>query len=143
MKTYSPKQEDLKRQWYIADVKGKIVGKVATKVANILRGKNKPIFSPHLDCGDFVILINAKEIKMTGNKMAAKEYHHHTRYGSGLRTNTPANLIRTNKPERILMKAVAGMIPQSKLKKDILRKLKIYSGTEHKHSAQEPKPLDL
>lgn len=143
MKTYSPKQEDIKRQWFVVDVKGKILGRIATKVADIIRGKNKPIFSPHLDCGDFVILLNAKEVKLTGNKMTQKEYHHHTHYGNGLKTTTPARLISTGKPEDILSHAIAGMIPQSKLKKDILKKLKIYSGTEHKHSAQEPKPLEI
>ncbi len=143
MKTYSPKLEDIQRQWFVADVKGKTLGKVATKVANILRGKNKAMFSPHLDCGDFVIILNAKEIRLTGTKSTSKLYHHHTRYGNGLRTTTPAELIRTGKPEDILFHAVAGMIPQSKLKKDILKKLKIFGGTEHKHTAQEPKTLEL
>ncbi len=143
MKTYSPKLEDIQRQWFVADVKGKTLGKVATKVANILRGKNKAMFSPHLDCGDFVVILNAKEIRLTGTKATDKLYHHHTRYGNGLRTTTPAELIRVGKPEDILFHAVAGMIPQSKLKKDILKKLKIFSGAEHKHTAQEPKILEL
>lgn len=143
MKTYSPKIEDIKRQWFVADVKGKTLGKVATKVADIIRGKNKPTYSPHLDCGDFVVIVNVEEIKLTGNKLKDKVYNHHTRYANGLRSTTPDELIRVGKAERILFHAVAGMIPQSKLKKDILRKLKIFTGAEHKHTAQEPKVLDL
>lgn len=143
MKTYSPKAEDIKREWYVIDAKGKIVGRLATKIADILRGKHKPTFSPHLDSGDFVIVLNAKEIKFTGGKMNKKVYYHHTRFGNGLKATTPDRLIRTEKPEEILRKAVAGMISQSKLKKAFLKKLKIYPGTEHKHEAQEPKPLEL
>lgn len=142
MKTYSPKQSDIKHEWFLVDVKGKTLGKVATKIADILRGKNKPIFSPHLDCGDFVIAVNAKEMKLSGKKLTQKTYQHHTRYGAGLRETTPLRLL-ANKPEYILTHAVAGMIPHSKLKKDILKKLKVFGGSEHKHTAQSPKPLEL
>jgi large subunit ribosomal protein L13 len=100
------------------------------------------MYSPHLDCGDFVIVVNAKEIKMTGKKVSDKLYQHHTRHGNGLRVTTPKRLLES-KPERILEHAVAGMISQNKLKKDILKKLKVYGGSEHRHVAQEPKPLDL
>ena len=141
-KTYSPKKADIKREWFLVDVKGKAPGRIATKIADILRGKHKPQYSPHLDCGDFIVIINAKEIKFTGDKEADKKYYHHTRYGAGLRTTTPKRLLES-KPERIIMKTVAGMIPQNKLKKHILRKLKVYGGAEHKQTAQEPKPLDL
>lgn len=141
-KTYSPKKEDIKREWFLVDVKGKTVGRVAVKIADILRGKHKPMYSPHLDCGDFVVIVNAKEIRFTGNKTEDKLYHHHTRFGNGLRTTTPQRLLE-KRPEDIIMKAVAGMIPQNKLKKDILRKLKVYGGSEHKQTAQEPKPLEL
>ena len=141
-KTYSPKQEDIKREWFLVDVKGKTVGRIATKIADILRGKHKPSYSPHLDCGDFIVIVNAKEIKFTGSKISDKEYYHHTRHGNGLRTTTPKRLLE-KKPEEIIIKAVSGMIPQNKLKKDILRKLKVYGGSEHNQSAQEPKPLDL
>lgn len=141
-KTYSPKQEDIKRKWFLVDVKGKTVGRIATKIADILRGKHKPLYSPHLDCGDFIVIVNAKEIKFTGNKTSDKKYYHHTRHGNGLRTTTPQRLLEKN-PEEIIMKAVAGMIPQNKLKKDILRKLKVYGGSEHKQTAQEPQPLEL
>ena len=142
MKTFSPKLSEVKRKWYIVDAKGKTVGKIATKLADILRGKNKPTFSPHLDSGDFVIIINSKEIRLTGDKMNQKTYHHHTRFPGGLRTATAGELIE-KKPNEVIRHAVAGMIPHNKLKKYILKKLKIYPGTEHKHEAQQPTPLDL
>ncbi len=140
MTTYSPKLEDIKRQWLLIDVKGQVLGKMATRIADILRGKNKTIYSPHLDCGDFVIVINAKEVKLTGKKVSDKVYRHHTRHGNGLRETTPKRLLES-RPERIIEEAVAGMIPHNKLKKHILKKLKVYGGSEHKHSAQEPKQL--
>lgn len=142
MKTYSPKQQDIQPQWWLVDVKGKTLGKVATKIADILRGKNKPTFAPHIDGGDFVVVINAKEIKLTGNKLDQKVYQHHTRYPNGLKTVTAGKLMETN-PERVIENAVAGMVPHNKLKKDILKKLKVFSGSEHKHDAQQPKVLDL
>jgi large subunit ribosomal protein L13 len=142
MKTFSPKQADIKPQWWVVDVKGKTLGKVATKIADILRGKNKPIFSPHIDCGDFVIVINAKEVKLTGNKLEGKLYHKHSRYPNGLKTTTARELMETA-PEKIIESAVAGMVPHTKLKKDILSKLKVFSGSEHKHEAQMPKALEL
>jgi large subunit ribosomal protein L13 len=143
MKTYSPKLTDIKHEWYIVDVKGKTLGKVATKIVNLLRGKGKPTYSPHLDCGDFVVVINAADIKLTGNNMDTKEYNYHTRYPGGLKTTTPRKLIAASKPERIIENAVAGMIPHNKLKKDILKKLKVYAGAEHEQSAQQPKPYEL
>ena len=142
MKTYAPKSTDIKHDWLIIDVKGKTLGKVATQIAVILRGKNKPQFSPHLDCGDFVVVINAKEIHLTGNKKEQKVYQHHTRYPNGLKTVTAQKLLDT-KAERVLESAVAGMIPHNKLKKDILKKLKVYSGSEHPHEAQQPKPFEI
>jgi large subunit ribosomal protein L13 len=142
MKTYSPKPTDIQRTWYIVDAKGKTLGKMATKIADILRGKNKPTFSPHLDCGDFVIIINAKDIKLTGNKLKQKTYFHHTRYPAGLRAVTAGKLMET-RPEKIIEIAIAGMIPRNKIKKDILSKLKVYAGEEHKHSAQQPTPLEI
>jgi large subunit ribosomal protein L13 len=141
-KTYSPKKEDIKQDWFLVDAKNKTLGRLATKIADLLRGKNKPGYSQHLDCGSFIVVINAAEIKLTGNKMKDKEYHHHTRYPAGLRTVTPAELLK-KAPEKILKNAVSGMIPQNKLKKDILKKLKIFSGTEHNHAAQNPKSIEL
>jgi large subunit ribosomal protein L13 len=142
MKTYSPKQSDIKHEWYLVDLKGKTLGKTATKIADILRGKTKATFSPHLDCGDYVVIINAKELHLTGNKWEQKEYHTHSRYPGGLKTAT-AKEVREKHPERIVEHAVAGMIPHTKLKKDILKKLKVYSGTDHPHEAQNPKPLEI
>ena len=142
MKTYSPKKQDIKQEWRLVDVKGKTLGRVATKIADILRGKNKPYFSPHLDCGDFVVVINAKEIRLTGNKLLQKTYFHHSRYPNGLKAVTAGKLIQT-KPERVIENAVAGMIPHNKLKKDILKKLKVYAGSEHRHEAQQPIVTEL
>lgn len=142
MKTYAPKQSDIRHDWVLVDVKGKTLGKVATKIADLLRGKNKTTFSPHLDCGDFVVVINAKEISLTGQKKDQKVYQHHTRYPGGLRTITAGKLL-LEKPDRVIRNAVAGMIPHNKLKKDILKKLKVFGGSEHDHIAQQPKPLEL
>ena len=142
MKTYSPKKTDLKREWYLVDVKGKTLGRVATKLANILRGKNKPIFAPHIDCGDFLVVINAAHIKLTGNKLQQKEYHSHSQYAGGLKTIRAEELLE-KKPTMILEHAVAGMIPRNKLKKDILNKMKVFAEAEHKHEAQNPKPLEI
>lgn len=142
MKTYAPKQSDIKHEWLLVDVKGKTLGKAATKIAELLRGKNKTIFSPHLDCGDFVVVINAKEIHLTGNKHTKKVYHHHTRYPNGLRSVTAGKLLQ-EKPEDVIRSAVAGMIPHNKLKKDILKKLKVFGGSEHNLIAQQPKAYEL
>lgn len=142
MKTYSPKKGDIKRNWHIVDAKGKTLGRISTKIADILRGKNKPMFSPHMDCGDYVVVINAKEIKLTGNKLSQKTYKRHSRYPGGFKEISVEKLL-AQKPERVLEKAVYGMIPSTKIKKDILSKLKIYAGSEHKHGAQNPKPLEL
>ncbi|HLG25857.1 MAG TPA: 50S ribosomal protein L13, partial [Candidatus Gracilibacteria bacterium] len=132
MKTFSPKISEMKRQWFLVDVKDKTLGKVATRLADILRGKNKPTFSPHLDCGDYVVVINAKEIGLSGSKLLQKEYHHHSRYPGGLKTFRAEELLEKN-PERVLESAIAGMIPHTKIKKDILKKLKIFPGSEHEH----------
>lgn len=142
MKTYSPKQSEIKKEWFITDLSGKTLGKAATKIAETLRGKNKTTFSPHIDCGDFVVVINAKDIHLTGNKKLQKKYYHHTRYASGLRVKRAEEYL-AQKPEVIIEKAVAGMIPNNKLKKDILKKLKVFAGSEHKHQAQSPKPLEI
>ena len=142
LKTYSPKQSEIVRKWYLVDVKGKTVGRIASKIADVLRGKTKAIYSPHVDCGDFIVVINAKEIHFTGNKQTKKVYHHHTRHGNGLRSVTPNELLQ-KRPEDILIHAVAGMIPHNKLKKNILKKLKVYPGAEHNQKAQQPVPLEL
>ena len=143
MKTFSPKKSDIKRDWYIIDAKDKVLGKMAPKIADIIRGKHKPMYSSHIDCGDFVIVINAKEVKLTGKKATDKEYNYHTRYAGGLKTATPAELIALGKSEQVIEHAVAGMISHNKLKKDILSKLKVFSGAEHPHTAQQPKEIVL
>jgi large subunit ribosomal protein L13 len=142
MKTFSAKEADIIQKWYVVDVKGKTLGDIASKIATVLRGKHKAIYTPHVDCGDFIIVINAREVKLTGKKTEQKVYQHHSRYANGLKTVTAGKLLET-RPERIIEHAVAGMIPHNKLKKDILKKLKVFGGTEHKHEAQQPKPLDL
>ncbi len=142
MQTFSPKKEDIQRKWFLVDAKGQTLGKLATKIANIIRGKNKTIFAPHVDCGDFVVVINAKEIHLTGNKTDKKKYYRHTRYPGGLREETASEVLIKH-PERVLERAIAGMIPTNKLKQDILSKLKVYAGAEHQHEAQKPEPLKL
>lgn len=142
MKTFSPKKQDIQRKWFVVDAKEQTLGKIATKIADILRGKNKTVYAPHVDCGDFVIVINAKEIHMTGNKTSKKNYIRHTRYPGGLKEET-AQEVLNKYPERVLERAIAGMIPANKLKQDILAKLKVYAGAEHQHEAQKPTPLKL
>ncbi|MBD3328545.1 50S ribosomal protein L13 [Candidatus Peregrinibacteria bacterium] len=142
MKTFSPKKEAIERKWYLVDLKGKTLGRASTVIANLLRGKDKPIFSPHVDCGDFVIVINAKDIHTTGNKVAKKEYHRHSGYPRGHKVTTMAEVLEKH-PERVVEKSIAGMIPNNKLKKDILKKLKVFADADHKHEAQTPTPLEI
>lgn len=141
-KTFSPKQGDIKPEWLLVDVKGKILGRVANKIADLLRGKGKTNFSKHLECGDFIVVINAAEVKLTGKKDSQKEYHKHSRYPGGLKTTTPDKLRQEN-PAMIIEHAVAGMIPNNKLKKQVMKRLKVYGGAEHEHLAQNPKIINL
>lgn len=142
-KTYTPKiQAKDEKKWYLADADGKILGHLATKIAVILRGKNKPTFTPHLDMGDYVVVINAEKIKLTGQKEAQKEYIHHTGYLGHLRRQSIKEIRKTN-PTKILNEAVAGMIPRNRLKKFILEKLKVYSGAEHPHAGQKLETLSI
>lgn len=142
MKTFTPKKADLTKKWFLVDVKGQTLGKAATKIASLLRGKDKPIFAPHVDCGDFVVVINAAEIKMSGNKADQKKYYSHSRYPGGLKEQTAAEVLQKH-PERVLFQAVKGMIPPNKLRQDIVKKLKVYAGSEHQHEAQQPEPINL
>lgn len=142
MKTFSAKKTDIQRRWYLVDVEGKVPGRLGTKIANILRGKNKPIFTPHLDCGDYVVVINAEKIHFTGKKLEKKKYYSHSGYMGHLRETT-AGKMKDEKPEKLLKNIIAGMIPRNRLKKDILEKLKIYVGTEHPHAPQNPETLTL
>lgn len=141
-KTFSPKQIDIKPVWLIVDVKGKVLGRIANKIADLLRGKGKPLFSQHVECGDFVVVINAAEVKLTGKKETQKEYNRHSRYPGGLKTTTVSKL-RAENPAEIIEHAVAGMIPNNKLKKSVLKRLKVYGGSEHEHAAQAPKAIEL
>lgn len=144
MKTFHPKLADVKnnRKWILIDAKGQVLGKLATEVAVRLRGKDKPTWHPSLDCGDHIIVINAKEIVLTGQKEDKKEYIHHTGYPGGIRRKTVRKM-REEHPERIIEKAVAGMIPRNRLKKFILNKLYVYGGEEHPHAGQKPETLTL
>ena len=142
IKTYLPKKEDIKRQWYLVDAKGKILGRLASKVALTLRGKHKPIFTPHLDTGDGVIVINASKIKVTGRKLKQKVYRRYSGYPGGLREITLENLL-AKKPETVIKLAVRRMLPGGPLGRDMLKKLKIYADDVHRHKAQNPVVLEV
>jgi len=142
MTTYSAKPSDIKQDWYIVDASGKTLGRLATEIARRLRGKHKPEYTPHMDTGDYIVVINAKEVKVTGNKTTDKIYHHHTGFPGGLKSISFDKLI-ARKPEMVIEKAVKGMLPRGPLGRDMYRKLKVYPGAEHKHSAQQPKVLEI
>lgn len=144
MKTLHPKLADVKatRQWYLIDAKDQVLGKVAARVADLLRGKTKPTWHPAVDSGDFVIIINASEVKVTGKKETDKLYYRHSGYPGGLKKESVRE-IRAKKPERLLEEAVYGMIPRNRLKKFILQKLHVYSGAEHPHNGQNPQALNV
>lgn len=143
MKTYSPKKHEIVRAWYHIDADGKILGKVATKVADLLRGKHKTSFVPHIDCGDFVVVTNVEKIALTGNKLTQKTYHAHSGHIGHLKSKTAQALISEGNAATILIEAVKGMIPPNKLRDDIVKKLKTYQGAEHPHSAQQPKTIEI
>lgn len=133
---------DLQRGWYVVDLEGQVLGRAATRIATVLRGKHKPTFTPNVDCGDFVIVLNADKVKLTGNKWGTKNYYRHSLYPGGLKT-TGAERMRERHPDRIIRAAVWGMLPKNRLGRKILKKLKIYRGSEHQHQAQKPQPLAL
>lgn len=130
------------RKWYVVDAEGQILGRLATKVATILKGKHKPVYTPHLDVGDFVVIINAERVRLTGNKANIKTYFHHTGYPGGGRTESFKNLI-VEKPERVLEHAIRGMLPHNRLGRKMFKKVKIYAGNEHPHQAQNPELMDV
>ncbi len=142
MKTVSAKKQDLQRQWYLVDATDKILGRLAVQLADILRGKNKPIFTPHVDTGDFVIVTNAEKIRLTGKKLEKKQYYRHSGYPGGLKVRTAQELMR-KKPEELIMHAVKGMLPKNRLGSKLLKKLKVYAGAVHPHEAQQPAVLEL
>jgi large subunit ribosomal protein L13 len=141
-KTYSAKPGEVERKWWVVDLKDQVLGRAATEIACVLRGKNKPQFTPHVDTGDFVIAINAQHVVLTGTKPLKKIYYHHTSYMGGLKSCTAQKLLQED-PEKVLWLAVEGMLPKNHLGRDLLKKLKIYPGAEHPHTAQQPQPLVL
>lgn len=142
MKTYVAKPQEIAGQWHVVDADGLVLGRMATQIANILRGKNKPEFTPHVDCGDFVIVINAEKVKVTGRKETDKLYRHHSGYPHGFKEETLQSL-RGRRPTAIIERAVRGMLPHNRLGDRLFTKLKVYAGSEHPHEAQQPKPLTL
>ena len=142
MKTYSAKKGEVTRDWYIVDADGQILGRLATQIADRLRGKGKPQFTPHVDTGDFVVVVNAEKIAVTGNKLDDKLYYRHSGYPGGLRSRTFDEMQR-RRPEEIIRLAVKGMMPRNRLARKQLTKLKIYAGPEHPHAAQKPQPMEI
>ena len=142
MKTFVAKPSDRQRDWYVVDAQGKTLGRLATQIADVLRGKRKPTYTPHIDTGDFVIVVNAAKIAVTGNKRADKLYHRHSGYPGGLRTRTFEQMI-TRRPEEVIRIAVKGMMPRNRLARKQLTKLKVYAGPQHPHIAQTPAEMEL
>ena len=140
MSTQVAKKADVTRKWFVVDLEGKVLGRTATEIARVLRGKHKAIYTPSVDTGDFVIVLNADKLRLTGNKMADKQYYHHTGYPGGIRSINAAKLL-DKKPEELVKKAVRGMLPKNTLGREMLKKLKVYAGTDHPHAAQQPKEL--
>jgi len=142
MKTYQAKKEELDRKWYLVNAEGKVLGRLSTELAKMLKGKNKPSYTPHLDTGDFVIVVNAGKVALTGKKMKDKIYYRHTGYPGGIREMSAGELM-AKKPAEMIRMAVKGMLPKNSLGRQMLRKLKIYAGPTHPHEAQKPVPLEL
>ena len=142
MRTFSPKDSDITRQWHVIDASGVVLGRLASQAAVLLRGKHKPIFAPHVDTGDFVIVINADKIALSGNKLEQKRAYRHSGYPGGLRSVSYAELMDKH-PERAVEKAVRGMLPKNSLGRKTLRKLKVYAGPDHPHKAQQPVPFEI
>jgi large subunit ribosomal protein L13 len=142
MKTYSAKASDIERKWFIVDADGKTLGRMATVIAEVLRGKLKPQFTPHADTGDFVVVVNAEKVHLSGKKPQQKTYQRYSGYPGGLKIETFEDVIKKH-PERVIESAVRGMIPKNKLGRAVIKKLKVYSGTEHPHEAQKPEPLQI
>lgn len=140
--TYSAKRSDNKENWYVIDAKDKILGRLASRVAYRIRGKNNPLFSPHVDTGDWVIIINADKIRMTGNKLDQKKYYRHSGYIGGLTTETAKELL-AKKPEEVIKKAVRGMLPKNRLGRKLGKKLFVYAGDQHPHAAQKPDAVEI
>ncbi|NOY13503.1 MAG: 50S ribosomal protein L13 [Deltaproteobacteria bacterium] len=142
MSTQIAKEQDIKRDWFVVDLEDVVLGRAATEIARILRGKHKPIFTPSVDTGDFVVVLNADKVKLTGNKLADKKYYRHSGYPGGIREINAEKLL-AKKPEMVIQSAVKGMLPKNKLGRKMFKKLKVYAGGEHPHAAQQPKELKI
>lgn len=142
MKTYAVKASEIERRWYVVDARGKTLGRLASEIARILMGKHKPYYSPHLDCGDYVVVVNAAQVRVTGRKLREKMYYRHSLYPGGLK-EIPLYRMLEKHPTRVLELAVRRMLPQNRLGRRMFKKLKVYAGSEHPHQAQKPEPLDL
>lgn len=141
-RTYNAKKGEVERRWYLVDARGKVLGRLASEVAMVLRGKRKPQFTPHVDTGDFVIVVNADKVRLTGKKLRQKMYYHASGYPGGLKATVAGTLLKS-RPERLIQYAVRGMLPKSKLGDALYRKLKVYAGEKHPHQAQKPLPLEV
>ena len=141
-RTYVTKPEDIQRNWYVVDASGRTLGRLASEVAQIVRGKHKPIFSPSVDVGDYVIVVNAEKVRVTGRKLDQKIYHRHSGYPGGLKQVSLRRMLEEH-PTRVIEHAVAGMLPKNRLGRKMMKKLKVYAGSTHPHEAQQPEPLDL
>ncbi len=142
MKTFSAKAEEINREWFLVDAEGKTLGRMASEIALRLRGKHKPEFTPHVDTGDYIVVVNADKVAVTGNKLNDKMYHHHTGYVGNLKSINLKDMMAKH-PERVIEKAVKGMLPKNTLGRQMYRKLKVYAGPAHPHEAQEPKALEI
>ena len=142
MKTYSAKPETVERQWYVVDAEGKALGRLASEIATRLRGKHKPVYTPHVDTGDYIIVVNANKVRVTGRKETDKVYYHHSGFPGGIKSIT-LDKLREKAPHRIIETAVRGMLPKGPLGRDMFRKLRVYAGSQHNHAAQQPQPLEL
>ena len=142
MKTFTATPQTIKHDWYVVDATDKVLGRLATEIARRLRGKHKPEYTPHMDTGDYIVVVNAEKVKVTGNKVEDKLYHHHTGHPGGIKT-TNFSKLRDKAPERIIEFAVRGMLPKGPLGRAMARKLRVYKGAEHRHTSQQPKNLDI
>ena len=142
MKTFSAKHDEVERHWYLVDATNKTLGRLSTEIANRLRGKHKPIYTPHVDTGDYIVVVNASKIRVTGNKMTDKIYYKHSGYIGNMKSMNLETMLEKN-PERVIMKSVKGMLPKNKLGNAMLKKLRVFAGPEHNHSSQKPEVLEL
>ena len=143
MRTYSAKSAEVERKWFVVDAEGVILGRLAVEVARRLRGKHKPLFTPHVDCGDHIIVVNAEKVRLTGNKRDQDVFYWHTGYPGGIKGRTKGQILAGRYPERVVQKAVERMIPRGPLGRQVMRKLKVYAGPDHPHEAQQPETLDV